>query len=244
MIDKKISVSEQVSNLSIEAQLLFTWMIPHADDLGLLPHSTKTIKAMVVPMWDASLETIGNHLESIESQNLIEVWEWEGTKFWRIKNFLKHQTLKKDRKPNTLASNIENWDKVEELGFQVEDNGNPSKVKLSKEKLSKDKIGEVNIAKSPDFAGETTNTFLNLFKNVNPSYKQLFGNKTQRGAMERLLKEHGAEKVRWCLEVLPQVAGKKYSPLITTPLQLENKLGELLIFVKKESNNKPKVVAI
>ena len=49
MIDKKISVSEQVANLPIEAQLLFTWMIPHADDVGLLPYSARTIKALVIP---------------------------------------------------------------------------------------------------------------------------------------------------------------------------------------------------
>ena len=45
MLDKKISVSEQVAKLSLEAQLIFTWAIPHTDDAGMLPHSNMTLKA-------------------------------------------------------------------------------------------------------------------------------------------------------------------------------------------------------
>ncbi|MEK6829212.1 MAG: hypothetical protein AABY15_03720, partial [Nanoarchaeota archaeon] len=140
MIDKKISVSEQVSNLPIEAQLLFTWMIPHADDLGLLPYSAKTIRAMVVPMLDITLETIGIHSESIQNQNLIEPFEWEKDKFWRISQLLKHQTLKKDRKPNTLAKNIDSWDMLDSIGFHLEDNGNPREDKIREDKIREDKI--------------------------------------------------------------------------------------------------------
>lgn len=67
MIDKRISVSEQVANLPLKAQLLFTWMIPHADDVGLLPYSARTIKALVVPMVDAiTSDSIGFQLESME----------------------------------------------------------------------------------------------------------------------------------------------------------------------------------
>lgn len=140
MIDKKISVSEQVANLPLSAQLIFTWSIPHADDLGLLPISLRTLKAMIVPMWEITLEDFGNQVESIVSQGLWEVWEWEGDKFYRISKFLENQTLKKDRKPNTLAKNINDWGKVEDIGFQMEDNGNPSKDKLREVKRSKVKI--------------------------------------------------------------------------------------------------------
>lgn len=146
MIDKKISVSEQVANLSTEAQLLFTWMIPHADDLGLLPYSDRTIKALVVPMNDGILvEDIGNHLESIRKQGLLAVFQWEGKKFWRIVNFLSNQTLKKDRKPTTLASNIDSWKQVEDIGFHTEDIGNPTELKGTE--LKRTKVN--NIGKSP-----------------------------------------------------------------------------------------------
>lgn len=138
MIDKKISVSEQVANLPTEAQLLFTWMIPHADDLGLLPYSDRTIKALVVPMVDGiQVEDIGNHLESMKNQGLITVFQWEGKKFWRVVNFLNNQTLKKDRKPTTIASNIDSWKQVEDIGFHAEDNGNPTELKGTELKRTK-----------------------------------------------------------------------------------------------------------
>ena len=129
MLDKKISVSEQVANLSIEAQILFTWCIPHADDIGMLPYSARQIKAMVVPMFDWSVEDIGNHLESIRKQELIEVFEWGGESFWRLKSFASHQTLKKDRQPQILAkiplktNSKESWDVLEKMGFHLEYSG-------------------------------------------------------------------------------------------------------------------------
>ena len=141
MIDKKISVSEQVANLPVEAQLIFTWSIPHTDDLGLLPHSPRTLKAMVVPMWDMTVEAFGFHLENIVKEGLYQVYtHTDGIKYLRVTKFAHHQTLKKDRNPNTLLNEIKSWDEVEALGFHVEDNGNPREEKRSKEKQSKEKL--------------------------------------------------------------------------------------------------------
>lgn len=140
MLDKKISVSEQVNDLNFEAQIIFTWAIPHADDLGLLPISKKTLKALIVPMMNIRLEDFGNQVETIVSKNLWSIWKWEGEEFYRINQFLKNQTLKKDRKPYTIAKNIKDWAHVETLGFHLEDNGNLREEKLSKVKLSKVKI--------------------------------------------------------------------------------------------------------
>lgn len=140
MIDKKISVSEQVANLNVHEQLIFTWSIPHADDLGLLPRSPRTLKAMVVPMWDMTVETFGNHVEAIVKQGLYNVYQHaDGTEYLRVTKFGNHQTLKRDRKPNTLLGNIESWDAAEALGFHTEDDGNPREEKRSKEKRSKQK---------------------------------------------------------------------------------------------------------
>lgn len=52
ILKTQISLSEQVNDLSLKAALLFTWMIPHADDFGRLPDSSRRIKAMVAPMRD------------------------------------------------------------------------------------------------------------------------------------------------------------------------------------------------
>lgn len=140
MLDKKISVSEQVANLAIEAQLIFTWAVPHADDLGLLPFSPRSLKALVVPMMDISLEDFGNHVESIVSQGLWEVFKHEKDSYYRIPKFCEHQTLKKDRKPNTYLFGIESWKDAEDIGFHLEDIGNPREEKRSKEKGTEEKI--------------------------------------------------------------------------------------------------------
>lgn len=144
MLNKKISVSEQVSNLKTEAQLIFTWSIPHADDFGLLPYSHKTLKAMIIPMVEKmTLETFGFHLETIVSENLFEVFKDKNNgdkKYYRIVKFLQNQTLKRDRKPNVILENVDSWDDLETFGFHLEDNGNPSKEKLSKEKLREVKL--------------------------------------------------------------------------------------------------------
>lgn len=148
MVDKKISVSEQVSNLSLAGKLIFTWSIPHADDLGLLPFSKKTLKAMILPMEEMTLETFGNHVEDIVKQGLWNKYEHNKNKYYRIVKFFNHQTLKKDRKPNTLLENILSWDEVYSLGFQLEDNGNPREEKRREEKLSKEKRREDKIPSS------------------------------------------------------------------------------------------------
>lgn len=147
MIDKKISVSEQVANLPLAAQLIYTWGMPHADDLGLLPGSHRTLKAIIIPMVDMSISEFTKMIEAIISGGLWEEFEYKGIKYFHIKNFTRYQTLKKDRQPQTLlpvehsSSPRETWASIEELGFQLEDTG----IHLEpEEKRSKEKRREDN----------------------------------------------------------------------------------------------------
>lgn len=82
--------------------------------------------------------------------------------------------------------------------------------------------------------GKEINDLINLFKEVNPSYKRLFDNKTQRSALERLVKQHSQEKIEWAIKVLSKTNKMKFAPVICTPLQLESKLGQLKAFIQKE----------
>jgi hypothetical protein len=41
--------------------------------------------------------------------------------------------------------------------------------------------------------------------------------------------------------MLPKIIGKPYAPRITTPLQLEQKLADLIVYLKQEKNKKPSV---
>lgn len=133
MIDKKISVSEQVANLSRDAQLVFTWSVPHADDIGVLPRSHRTLKAMVIPMWDCTIADLDTWVGEIVAQGLWREIEHGGQKFYLLAKFTDHQTLKKDRQPQTFLNITHDkdpkasWNALEEvletLGIQLEDAG-------------------------------------------------------------------------------------------------------------------------
>ena len=127
MIDKKISHSAQVANLSVQAQLLFTWSVPHADDIGLLPGSLPTLKAMIVPMLDISKEQFSGYVHEILVQKLWIPFEFMGETFFKIPGFNNHQILKRDRQPQTLLKIKHNkdpmktWEAMAEIGFESTD---------------------------------------------------------------------------------------------------------------------------
>jgi hypothetical protein len=96
-------------------------------------------------------------------------------------------------------------------------------------------------ATSKEIAGKEINELISLFKEINPTYERLFVNKTQRQALERLVKKFGKEKLANLIKMLPKIIGKPYAPRITTPLQLEQKLADLIVYLKQEKNKKPSV---
>lgn len=139
MLNKCISTSETVNSLSFEAMTLYTWSISHSDDVGLIPYSAKKLKAIICPMWDMTMETFGIHVESIVKSGLWIETKWENEKFYYVTGHPREQTLKRDRPPSSIASNIKDWNQVEDIWNQLEPSGSISKVKLSKDKRSKDK---------------------------------------------------------------------------------------------------------
>lgn len=92
MISKVISVSEKVNELpDIFDMLLFTWMIPHADDFGRLSGSPAKVKALIVPMLDKTNSEIEGSLGRLNDKGLILWYEVNGDKIIQIENFDKHQ---------------------------------------------------------------------------------------------------------------------------------------------------------
>jgi len=88
------------------------------------------------------------------------------------------------------------------------------------------------------------NPLIELFKEVNPSYERLFGNTTQRSAMERMLKKYGREKIEQIIKFLPKIFGKPYSPVITTPYLLEQKMANLIAYMQNQRSKKEGVLKI
>ncbi|MCK9325565.1 MAG: hypothetical protein M0P69_08695 [Bacteroidales bacterium] len=100
MLSKSISISEQVNELSDFAALLFTWMIPHADDFGILPGSLKKVKALVMPMRKQTPKDIEKALRELVSGDLVWWYEVDGDKYIQFRKWDKHQEgLHKRTKP-------------------------------------------------------------------------------------------------------------------------------------------------
>jgi hypothetical protein len=100
-------------------------------------------------------------------------------------------------------------------------------------KINGNKLNNINIIET-SVSGKETNDLIDLFKTVNPSHERLFANKSQREALKRLIEKNGYEKIKWILDNLPKIANKQYAPVITTPCELETKLGQLIIFLGRE----------
>ena len=141
-----------------------------------------------------------------------------------------HENLdgNKHRKENHLSGGVATYAwlirKNFPIGFRVLCNNCQIKIRKN----------QYGIIENPSVAGKEINDLIELFKQVNPSYQKLFANKTQRAALDRLVKQHGFYKIKWAIEVLPKTNRTKYAPTICTPLQLEEKLGNLIAFVQKE----------
>lgn len=70
---------------------------------------------------------------------------------------------------------------------------------------------------------------IHLFRDVNPTYQQLFPRKAHREAARRMIESFGMDKIRAATLFLTACIsrGDRFCPRITTPLQLEAKWGDL-----------------
>lgn len=97
MIYWKISYCKQLARCSLLAQLLFTWLIPNADDLGRLEGDPEIIKGMIFPYHKLTPKQIESALIELHKEELI-IWYEVGENWYiQIPNFTIYQKLRKDR---------------------------------------------------------------------------------------------------------------------------------------------------
>lgn len=99
------------------------------------------------------------------------------------------------------------------------------------------RIGKVRLGKDKEREQNNVNYIIGLFEKVNPSYKRLYANKTQRSAIDRMIKEHGTSSLESIIQKLPSIVTQPYAPKITTPLQLEKDFGKLILYIKQNQNS-------
>lgn len=168
---------------------------------------------------------------------------WKRNRHW-VRNFI--NTLVKDGSIFIITMNkrrtilqIVNMGKIKDIlqgneqqylqqELQQTDNRRTHKNKDNKE--NKEIIKEVT----------PINDLFILFKGVNPSYNRLYSNTTERACLERLVKQYGYDYIVNLLTHLPSIVQQPYAPRITTPYELELKMGKLLLYLKQEKNKEQK----
>jgi len=126
------------------------------------------------------------------------------------------RTAKQKRnKSDTILKNGKN-DKNDTINLRAE----PAEV-LTKEQLAENKLkGEVN-------------SILDIFyDNVNPTLN--YRNTTTRKACIFLLNKYGYEAIEKLTNYVIKKQGEKFFPVVTTPYQLKEKLGAIIVHKKKE----------
>ncbi len=158
MLHKSISYSIEVSNLTLPAQLLFTWMIAHADDDGRLKGDPKYIKGMIVPLMNWSIKKIRNYIEFMRNEGLIYYWEENNEWYIEFIKWTSFQSIQKDRyKPSALPSYSDKTGKqMSPSRIQIDNEIEPQSniEQYSKTEINKGESNEIIVSESFKGDGE------------------------------------------------------------------------------------------
>lgn len=229
MFSLKVVDTDDFIDMSQGSRLLYYDLAMRADDDGFVSNPKKIMR-----MTNSSNDDI----KVLVAKKFVIPFE-KGVcviRHWKIHNY-----IQKDRYEETIYKE-EKAQLSDENGMYTKCIQNASKmypqdrIELGK---SKDSINNMQTKSAEEKQPNQINQLIEKFKPINPSYKRLYPNKSQRSALERMIKEHGFEKLSGLIEVLPEILIKDYAPRITTPITLENKLGDLMLFI---GNNKPKEI--
>jgi len=133
MLKKAICESRRVMNLKNDTnRLLYTWLIPHLDVEGRMHADPELFKGKVAPrLKHVTPKKIEDALLDMGDNELILLYEVDGDKYLELRNFHKHNAVRKDREGESL---------IPPPGELPENSRTtPAQVKLSKVNISKDK---------------------------------------------------------------------------------------------------------
>jgi uncharacterized phage protein (TIGR02220 family) len=231
MIDPNFWQSEDVSKLTIRQRLLLIGLFSNADDEGKLRGNPAFIRSIVFPYEDFTSKEIETDLEAIESIGTIKIYEVNGSRYIKLKNWRKFQRVEKPQPSMIPDPDDEQFsDESENDSWNDSRNGswneyeNDSRLKEKKRKEEK----ENNIPFSEII------DYLNL--KTNSKYKP-----TTKATRDKI-------KARWregyTLEDFKTVIDKKVAEWINDPKMAQYLRPETLFGTKFESYlNQPIVLS-
>jgi uncharacterized phage protein (TIGR02220 family) len=87
--------SEQVTDCSLVARLMFIGMLNFCDDHGVHPASIKRLKMEVFPSDELSNDAIQAMIDELVKVGLLYPYEIEGKGYWQVTGWAKHQKIEK-----------------------------------------------------------------------------------------------------------------------------------------------------
>lgn len=214
---------EALRGLDCKAQCLFMWLCFHANQEGKCFPSRKTlgletglgitsIKNAIKVLVDAGLIVAEHRKNGKENMtNLYEVLIFEG-----------------ERNQGGVGRNTPQVGRHTAQGV-----GRHAPGELNPSSLTQSTQGGDELKNSPRDWGKEIPLILEYFVKINPSIT--YGNKTQRGAVEKMLEKWGFDAVEAMVRKVISVQGQQYAPVADTPAKMWNKLGEFGIYFKKQN---------
>ncbi len=247
MFSKKIINSARFLKMPIDTQGLYFHLALNADDDG------------IVEAWSIMkmIGTSEDNIRVLSAKGLVRILNEDLVSY--ITDWGEHNVIRADRKIDSIYKNlllqiVPDAEVLEpKPRSDVEDNSKriqgilvdrsqlsngQSTDGLGKDRLGKEKILNTADATRRDYIAE----IIYLFKEIDPTYEEWYGNKTQRGAVKWLIDKFGFEEVSNMVSALPAINAKEFVIKSTTPWELKKNLGKLKAhFDQSKSTQKNKL---
>lgn len=140
MIKPSFWTDAKMCRLRRDIRLLYIGLWNFVDDLGVITANPEQIKNMIFPFDGVRIDVIDKWLDELVSIGVMERLDHNGFKYFRLLNFLKHQSI---CRPNIKDVNIPQNELLKMKGVEAnEEPTPPQEVKKKKSKKQKKRIEE------------------------------------------------------------------------------------------------------
>ena len=217
MFSKQITSSDAFADMPSSSQLLYFHLNMEADDDGFVSNPKRIIRTINVGDDDLKILVAKRFILPFPSGVIV------------IKHWLLHNAVRKDMYQPTQYLEEKNTLKIKDNNSYTEVRNETvtkplhriDKVRLDKDRIEKD-------SNTAETSSADIVAVIESFISINPSCKNMYGNKTQRLASLELIETYGVDETINCIKnVLPVTNKLEYFPSITTPSQLRDKWSSL-----------------
>lgn len=205
--------------MPLSSQALYFHLGMNADDDGFCEHFT--VMRMTESKPDDLRVLNAKGFVKIFDDKVLVIIDWKENNYLRNDRYTPSKYLKIYKNElKGLVSGIPNDNQMD-----------------TQDRIGKDRIGEGIKSLTIVSDGKETNDLIFLFKAVNPSIQNIISHKSQRNAIDRMIKVYSRDFIEKVIKSLPQINAKPYWPKSVTPTQLEKNIPIYKAKQDEEKNN-------